>query len=389
MNTIYAFTVLLGIFAIGNVVAEKTKAILSTVFVCVVLLLIAFWSGLPANILNYSFLQPLGIPMAGILVIGVGSNMDLRVLGRQWRTVIIAILGALFGVASIMLIGQVFLGRYMAFVAGPIFAGTQVATLMLSEAVVQHDMSYLVPFILLIFVSDNLLGIPITSFILKREARVFLRNRELVKRYATVTEEESQERKTLIKIPEVLKSSTGVFARIAIGASLSFWLASLTQGHVHFLVMCLFIGVLLGEVGFLEKESLKNSKAESFIMLVVTVFIFGGLADTSPSMLLGLVGPLLITLGAGFLGVLVSAFFLAKALKVSPWMGMAMAASCSYGMPATILIPKEVSEAMGQSEEEVAALKNYMVPNMVTAGFASVTFASVFIAQIAVTLIFG
>jgi len=389
MNTIYAFTTLLTIFAIGNAVAEKTKAVLSTVFICVVLLLLGFWSGLPADIISYSFLQQLGIPMAGILVIGVGSNMDLRVLGKQWRTVIIAVVGALFGVASIMLIGQLILGRYMAFVAGPIFAGTQVATIMLSEAVTNNNMPYLVPFILLIFVSDNLLGIPVTSLILKKEARLFLQDKNQVKKYATITAEQSSKKKRLIKIPDVLKSPSGVFARISLGASLSFWLASLTKGHVHFLVVCLFVGVILGELGFLEREAMKNSKAESFIMLVVTVFIFGGLADTSPSMLLGLLIPLMITLGAGFLGVLVSSFFLAKALKVSPWMGMAMAASCSYGMPATILIPKEVSEAVGQTEEEKTALKNYMVPNMVTAGFSSVTFASVFIAQIAVSLIFG
>jgi len=389
MSTIYAFTTLLVIFAIGNVVAEKTKALLSTVFVCVVLLLIAFWSGLPANILSYSFIQPLGIPMAGLLVIGVGSNMDLRGLIKQWRTLIIAVVGALFGVVAIMLIGQVFLGRYMAFVAGPIFAGTQVATLMLSEAVMDNNMPYLVPFILLIFVSDNLLGIPVTSLILKKEARLFLQDKARVKKYATITEEVVTEQKRLIKIPEILKTPSGVFARIALGASLSFWLASLTNGHVHFLVVCLFMGVLLGEMGFLEREALKNSKAESFVILVVTLFVFGGLADTTPTMLLGLFLPLFITLGSGFLGVLISSFFLAKALKVSPYMGMAMAASCSYGMPATILIPKEVSDAVGKTDEERTALKNYMVPNMVTAGFSSVTFASVFIAQIAITLIFG
>ena len=389
MYTIYALTTLISIFAVGNIIAEKTKAMISTVFVCVIFLLIGFWIGLPANIMGYSFLQPLGIPLAGMLVISVGSNMDLTILRKQWQTVVIAVLGALFGVATIMLVGQLFLGRYMAFVAGPIFAGTQVATLMLSEAVNANGMPYLVPFILLIFVSDNLLGIPLTSFILRKEARLFLKDKEKISKYAKATAEISTVRKRLFNMPEALKTPTGVFARIALGASLSFWLASLTNGRVHFLVMCLFIGVLLGELGFLERQALQKSKSESFIMLVVTMFIFGGLADTSPSMILGFMFPLLVTLATGFLGVLVSAFFISKCLKVSPWMGMAMAASCSYGMPATILIPTEVSDAVGQTEEEVTALKNYMVPNMVTAGFASVTLASVFIAQIAVSLIFG
>jgi len=389
MIPIYAFAFLLVIFAIGDIVADKTKALMSTVLVVILLLLVSFWFNLPATVIADSGVSAVGMPLVVVLIVGIGSNMDLKELASQWKTCVIALLGALSGVALIMFVGQLIMGRYMAFSAATVFSGTNAAILILNDALTTNGMLYLMPFLLLVFVTDNLIGIPVASIVLKKEARLFVKDKDAVKKYALMTSETTTERKRLITMPDFMKQPSGVIARIAMVGAFSFWLSSLTQGHVHFLVMCLIMGVVFTEIGFLDKASLPKTQASSFVIFAATVVIFGSLADTTPQMFIDVIGQLLLTLGIGFLGVIIGSFFIGKALKVSPWLAIAMGVSCSFGMPTTYLIPKEVASTIAETDEERIAIENYLTPNMVTAGFVSVTIASVFIAQLTITLLFG
>lgn len=389
MVPIYAVAFLLGIFALGDIIAQKTKAMISTVLVIVIALLVGFWVGLPANIMNYSGVSAVAMPMAAVLIVGIGSTIDVKTFIKQWKTVLISLFGAIGGVLTIMFLGQFVMGRYMAFVAGPVFAGANAAILILIDALTNNEMVHLIPFILLVFVTDNLIGIPIASIVLKKEAKLFIKDKEKVAKYAKMSLEGATKTKRLINMPEIFNKPSVIFLRIALVASLSFYVSTLTQGRLHFLVACLILGVIFTEIGFLEKQSLQKTESYGFVVFVTTVFIFGSLADTSPTTMLSLIGPLLVTIGAGFLGLIVVSVAVSKLLGVSYWMGIAMATSCSFGMPTTFLIPKEVANAIGTTQEEKAAIENYMVPNMITAGFTSVTIASVFIAQFAISILFG
>lgn len=393
MVPIYAFAFLLIIFAIGDIVADKTKALLSTVLVTIVLLLISFWGGLPATVIADSGVQFVGMPLVVVLIVGVGTNMDFKALISQWKTCVIALLGALSGVVLIALVGQFIMDPYRAFSAATVFSGTNAAILILQDALSTNNMMFLMPFLLMVFVTDNLVGIPVASYFLKKEARIFLKDKEAIKKYAAMTLGGEEERKRLIKVPEWAKQPSGVIARIAMVGAFSFWFSALLRTHtfldIHFLVMCLLMGVLFTELGFLDKGSLPKTAASSFVIFAATVVIFGSLADTTPQMFIAEIGPLFLTLALGFLGVMVGSFFLGKALKVSPWLAIAMGVSCSFGMPTTFLIPKEVAATLAENEEECMAIENYLTPNMVTAGFVSVTIASVFIAQFTITFLFG
>ena len=52
-----------------------------------------------------------------------------------------------------------------------------------------------------------------------------------------------------------------------------------------------------------------------------------------------------------------------------------------------MLIPQEVSEAIGRNDREKAAILNYLLPKMLTAGFVTVTIASVLIAGFVVNML--
>ena len=50
MLPIFALAVLLAIYALGEIVAQKTKAVLSMTLVIALVLLVGFWCGLPHHL---------------------------------------------------------------------------------------------------------------------------------------------------------------------------------------------------------------------------------------------------------------------------------------------------------------------------------------------------
>ena len=52
MNGLYALTIILLIYAIGDLVATKTKAIISMLFVAAVIFAVCFWNGLPLSLIH-------------------------------------------------------------------------------------------------------------------------------------------------------------------------------------------------------------------------------------------------------------------------------------------------------------------------------------------------
>lgn len=384
MEPIYALTILLVIFVLGEYIAKKTKAILSTTLVIALTLLILFWLGLDPNIIEIAAIDKLGLIMMGILICGMGSMIDFPELKRQWKVVIISLGGAICGVALIAFIGSFFMDSKMALAGAPIFAGANVSTLIVTTALADKGLESLATFCVLILVTQNFIGIPITSFLLKKEAKRFIKSPD-AKEYMdieTSTNEETIEKKPLIEETPMLN-----LAKLGILGCLSFFLSSLTGGVIHYFVIVLLVGIVATKLGFLKKNVLDYTNSASLIIFMTTIIIFANLAKTTPQMIIDLIGPLLIVLFAGVLGVCLAGVILGKILKVSPLLAISLGLTCTFGFPTTMFIPKEVACAVGENEEEETAITNYLLPKMLIAGFVTVTIASVLIAGFVVTLL--
>jgi hypothetical protein len=114
------------------------------------------------------------------------------------------------------------------------------------------------------------------------------------------------------------------------------------------------------------------------------MIIFTTLAQTSPGQVVSMVGPLLFCLVTGAVMVIVIGFITGKLLKTSPYLAISLGLTCTFGFPTTMLMSQEVANAMGKTEEEKTALRNYLLPKMIIAGFVTVTIASVVVAGIVV-----
>ena len=134
MAAIYALTICLVLYAIGDIVSVKTKGLLSLVFVLCVVMLIGFWCGLPTDIVTTAGIAPLGKVSASLLVVGVGTTMNTKELIRQWKTVIASFCCCAAGVLLIVFVGRFIIGTDAAIAGAPIFAGASVALMIVNEA---------------------------------------------------------------------------------------------------------------------------------------------------------------------------------------------------------------------------------------------------------------
>lgn len=387
MLPIFALAVLLAIYALGEIVAQKTKAVLSMTLVIALVLLVGFWCGLPPTIFNDAAIPGAGMLLVGILITSLGTRINFAELKRQWKTVIIGVVGVSVAVAGIILVGQFAIGRDLAMAGAPIFAGANTASLVMIEALDKKGLGELSTFCILMLVTQNFVGIPVASQLLRKEAKDMLNRPDQLRLYMRTQAEnaaaagETVRRKPL-QLPEMFAKPSVYLCKLALVATVANVLSGLTKGVVHYFVFALLLGILFYELGFLEEDSLTKSHASTFILFITTVVIFTNLANTSPQQVLEMLPALLLCLVIGVVFAVVAGFLLGKALHVGTGLSISIILTCTFGFPTTLFMPQEVAQAIGRTDEERTALRNYLEPKMITGGFVTVTIFSVILAGV-------
>lgn len=388
MQGVIALTILMAIFAFGEFLAEKTKAMLSTALVVAIVMLVGFWIGMPKDILDVSSVSTTGMILVSFLITSLGTTMNFNRLKKQWKTVIISITGVVVGVGLIVVIGSLFIDRDMAVAGAPIFAGANAAALIMKDALEAKGLDSIFRFCILVLVTQNFIGIPIASFLLKKEAENFIKDPLNIHKYNEEIKEEKLSKKSgPLKLPSSLNKPAVIFVKVGIVAILGHLLSQLTGGIIHPFVGGLLLGILFTELGFLETDILQKTNSATFILFTTTVVIFGTLAQITPQEILSMIVPLIICLGVGVIGVIISGIITGRILKVSPYLAIAMGLTCTFGFPTTMFMPVEVSKAVGRDEREKSAIENYLSTPMITAGFVTVTIASVIVASAVVQIL--
>ena len=75
MNGLLALTIIVALYAIGDIVAAKIKAVISMMFVSSVVVLIAFWSILPDSVFADSQLEAFSKITIGLLLVHIGTSI--------------------------------------------------------------------------------------------------------------------------------------------------------------------------------------------------------------------------------------------------------------------------------------------------------------------------
>lgn len=383
MSGVISLTILLVIYAVSELISRKTNGIIDTVLTISILALVGFWTGiLPKNLFTNSGVEAFGMAVVGLMLTSLGTTINLAELKRQWKVVLIAILGAIGSCILIVLVALLVNRKNFGIVGAPIFAGGNAATLVLLNALRAKNMQLLSTYALAVLTFQNLIGIPVATYALRKEARRYLGSGEV--ELAEKAQTQKTPKRRPLQLPEIFDTPIINLAKLGLVASLSYGVSLLIHGTINYLVLCFIFGIIFYQLGFLSDSIMDKTSSSGMITFLVTIVILGSLANTTPRTVMAVLVPLLVCLVVGTIGVLVTAIISAKVFNLSREMAVALGMTCTFGFPTTMILSQEVASSTGQNSEEQTALENYLLPKMITAGLVTVTLVSVFFAGFAV-----
>lgn len=393
MSLMTAMMFIMIAMVVGEIVSAKTKAFVPSVFVTAVLFVIGYWTFFPQDIVNRAaFGSPFANLAMFLLITHMGAMMNVKELLIQWKTILISLAGV-FGIIFILLtIGSVILGRDTVITGAPPLTGGIVAALLMQAAAAQKGMQNLAILAILVYVAQGFVGYPITAVLLKKEAKRLLAERKTQPETIQKTQTESQEKKPLIpQIPEEYNTTYMILLKIAAVAFLAYQFTNfLNKGLAHMnagftvnaLVTCLIFGIIFSEIGFLDRQPLTKANGFGISMTALMAFIFDGLKNATPQMLVQVAAPLFGVIFIGVIGLIAASVIVGIVLKESIPMSISIAMNALYGFPPNFILTNEAINSLTKDEEEHTYLSQIMMPKMLVGGFTSVTIASVIIGGI-------
>ena len=385
MTAILSAAVIFVVFAAGDMISAKTKAIVSMLLVASVVFLAGFWTNIfPSTLFADSTLLSMAGLLVTMLLVHLGTTIKLRDFGAQWRTVIISALACVAISVAVYFLGQLIVDRGFALVGAPILSGGVVATLQMTEMANNASRPELAVFATLVMCAQGFVGYPVASLCLKSEAKRLKRDIDAGSvTLAPVNAAQTATRKKLIQaLPAKYNTPNTIIAKVILVALLSTWVSSLFHDAVNKLVWCLIFGVLLKELGFLDEDALGKANATGIVMPIITLSIFTNLASATPEMVGSMVVPLLVCVVIGTIAFSLASILVGKLFGYSWQMSMAIGSSCLFGFPGTVIISNEVSESTGTTEEEKAYISAQIMPKMLVAGMVTVSITSVLVAGV-------
>jgi hypothetical protein len=392
MSPLIAITICAVIYAIGDYVSSRTRAMLPMLFVSGFLLLIGFWTLLPPTLLEDTGLFPVSALLAPMFVVHLGTLLNLDEMKKEYRTVIIAlaavvaIAGLLFFAGS-LLIGQ----QYAAAAAGPISGGL-VAVLIVQETAGAMGLDQVAIFVTILFVLQLFIGLPIAAICLSWEARSALvqhRQGGVKSDHVDSAAMSASEPRWRVfpATPPQLQTPFILLAKLLVVTWLALWCADLMGGAVNKFVVALIFGILFKELGLLEAKILEKANGAGLTLFLLFLLVYWYLPKATPASMVELVVPIVVVFVLGVFAVAASALLMSRLFGYSWQLCMAIGISCMFGFPGTYIVPEEVAKAQGRNEQERSYLVDLLLPKMLVAGFVTVSIASAFVSAFMVKLL--
>ncbi|EMJ6203551.1 permease [Clostridioides difficile] len=374
------FSVVLVLFAIGDLIASKTKAKVSAVFVTLLLFLILFVTkAIPADIIEKAGMTAAASWSVPMIMFSMGTMLNVKQFIDEWRTVLTAWLGIVAVIVCVSLCIPLF-GKSTVLTSIPVINGALPATTIMTQAALEKGLTLAAATATVVFAIQKFIGTPIASRAALQEA-----NRLLVEYHeakskgidlANVDTDKKEADNTGTKVKQAFCEkydkyySTNVcIFFIALFSYLGYELSEII--HVNYSIVCLVVGVIVTRIGIVPKDILEKGKIKGFINMVVFAAVIPSLAKVSLTDLISLFVPIVGMFAASIIGI----FLMMKVLpgwKIigSKPLAFGVGFCQMLGFPTTYLISNEVCNAVGETEEERAYLMSKIMPKLVVGGMA-------------------
>ncbi len=393
-NPVVAFVVVMLVWTISDFVAKKTQSLLSSLFVASIIFLVGFLSGIfPEDLLAASSLLALAGVVVGFIIVHLGTMISLDDFKKQWRTFLIGI-ATVLGIGVALLIAGLIFGHHISGSAADGYAqvidfvvagkaalsGGTISVLIVQEAALGVGLTSIAVFPVLIAALQGLVGFPLTSLILRREA-ARLRDEYRAGNLAPVIVDEKQASDTSL-LPAPLRTTAGTLFVVGLVVLASLGINNLTNGVLNTFVVALLFGIGLRTFGVFKPSVLAGIDSFGLMMIAIMILVFGPLATVEPADVKALAWPLILTFVFGVLGIVGFSAAVGKVLGYSVPMAVAIGLTSLYGFPGTMILSQEAAKGAGETPEEIAAIEGEILPKMIVAGFATVTITSVVVTSI-------
>ncbi|WP_246070089.1 hypothetical protein [Humibacillus xanthopallidus] len=394
LNPVLAFVVVMLVWTISDFVAKKTKSLLSSLFVASIIFLIGFLTGIfPEDLLASSSLLALAGVVVGFIIVHLGTMISLDDFKKQWKTFLIGVATVLGIGVALLVAGLIFGSRITGSVAdgyaqaldfvvagtGALSGGT-ISVLIVQEAALGVGLTSIAIFPVLIAALQGLIGFPLTSILLRREAarlKADYRAGALV-----LPEADDPAAADTSKLPSALRTTAGTLFVVGVVVLLSLGINNITDGILNTFVVALIFGIALRTTGIFKPSVLGGIDSLGLMMIAIMILVFGPLATVKPSDVSALAFPLLLAFLFGIVGIAGFSALVGKLLGYSIPMSVAIGLTSLYGFPGTMILSQEAAKGAGESPEEVAAIEHEILPKMIVAGFSTVTITSVIVTSI-------
>lgn len=387
-----AFLTMLVLIIIGEVISTATKAFVPSMFITAVLFVIGFWTYLPADILQQAGVAS-NLPtfLVMMMVVHLGTMLDIQELIDQWKTVVVTLAGMLGILVVILTAGTLILGKETAAVAAPPLTGGFVAAMMMQSVAPTEHLAILA---MAVYVLQGFVGYPLTSICLKKEGYSVLKQyREGNWKAAAVTvkaaDTDSKKNYLFPQIPDKYKSDFTYLFTMVILTVMSGYLDKLSGGYISKFVWALILGVFATAMGFIEKNVLVRSRSMGFVYTIIMMFVFSQLSSCTPETVIQLMKDFAILIVLSSVGIAVFSIPVGRKLGMSTPMAFALGlGSIAGGFPASYTLSVEAAKVCAENDEEYQVLEQHMLPKTLVAGFVSATSGSVFIAGAVMAMFF-
>jgi len=392
-----AFIIVIGIIFFSETISSMTKGKVPGLFLMTVITLIGYWTILPLDVVPVSGMVAVKDITMMIILIHMGTLLEIDQLKREWRTVVTA-LAAVAGVVLVFLL----LGRFvlpsanMAITAIAPLAGGMIAAILMSQALTNIGQTDLAVWPILLITLQGFIGMPVVAYMLRGEASDLarkLRGGQEITAHKAETKAAAKT-KWIDKVPQKFRTPAFYFLILAILYTLNVAFYNNVIVNIPYVklvldksIVSLIIGVVLGNLGILDKGVMTKTKSEGIMEISFYAFIMTFLVGAKVETIKALIVPLVIAFVLATAAIAILSVLIGKRIGYSARLSMAVGFNCFLGFPLNYLITKEAAMAVAESAEEEEKIFDALLPTMLIAGFVCVTIVSVLVAGAMTSLV--
>lgn len=239
-------------------------------------------------------------------------------------------------------------------------SGGTISVVIVQESALGVGLTAVAIFPVLIAALQGLIGFPLTSIILRKEA-ARLQGEYRAGRLEAPVKEEAAAASTS-RLSAFLQNTPGTLFIVGLVVLASLGINNLTNGTLNTFVMALIFGIALRSTGVFKPSVLGGIDSLGLMMLAIMFLVFGPLASVEPADVAALWKPLLLAFIFGLIGIVLFSAVTGKLLGYSISMSIGIGLTALYGFPGTMILSQEAAKGAGETPEEVAAIEGVILP---------------------------